>query len=86
MRGFLAFQLELWIFESPGGLHFPTFGSVGFTLTLSPKVGLRQFGFDLDLGQVVLTCFAIPLVVVAVAVLFIWLSLKQDDGTMSMIK
>ncbi len=35
MRGVLALQLELWIFESPGGLQVPTFGSVGFTLTLS---------------------------------------------------
>ncbi len=39
MRGVLALQLELWVFESPGGLQVPTFGSVGFTLTLSPKWG-----------------------------------------------
>jgi hypothetical protein len=39
MRGVLALQLELWIFGSPGGLQVPTFGSVGFTLTLSPKWG-----------------------------------------------
>jgi hypothetical protein len=39
MRGVLALQLELWVFGSPGGLQVPTFGSVGFTLTLSPKWG-----------------------------------------------
>jgi hypothetical protein len=39
MRGVLALQLELYIFGSPRGLQVPTFGSVGFTLTLSPKWG-----------------------------------------------
>jgi hypothetical protein len=39
MRGVLALQLELLVFKSPGGLQVPTFGSVGFTLTLNPKWG-----------------------------------------------
>jgi hypothetical protein len=39
MQGVLAFQLELSIFGSPKGLQVPTVGSVGFTLTLSPKWG-----------------------------------------------
>jgi hypothetical protein len=39
MQGVLTPELELWVFESPRGLQIPTFGSVGFTLTLSPKWG-----------------------------------------------
>jgi hypothetical protein len=39
MRGVLALVIELWIFGSPKGLQLPTFGNVGFTLTLSPKWG-----------------------------------------------
>jgi hypothetical protein len=39
MQGDLTPSIALWIFESPGGLQLPTFGSVGFTLTLSPKWG-----------------------------------------------
>jgi hypothetical protein len=37
MRGDLTPQIVFWVFGSPGGLQVPTFGSVGFTLTLSPK-------------------------------------------------
>ncbi len=47
MRGVLALQLELWIFGSPGGLQVPTFGSVGFTLTLSPKWGCDRLGLSI---------------------------------------
>ncbi len=43
MRGVLAFQLELWVFGSPGGLQVPTFGSVGFTFTLSPRWGCDTY-------------------------------------------
>jgi hypothetical protein len=39
MRGDLTPALALWVFGSPGGLQLPTFGSVGITLTLSPKWG-----------------------------------------------
>jgi hypothetical protein len=39
MQGDLTPEIELRVFGSPGGLHFPTFESVGFTLTLSPKWG-----------------------------------------------
>ncbi len=39
MRGDLSPEVELWVFGSPGGLQVPTFGSVGFTLTLIPKWG-----------------------------------------------
>jgi hypothetical protein len=46
MRGDLTPQIELWVFGSPGGLQLPTFGSVGFTLTLSPK-----WGCDSPLGK-----------------------------------
>ncbi len=42
-RGDLTPQIVFWIFGSPRGLHFPTFGSVNCILTLSPKVGLRHF-------------------------------------------
>ncbi len=42
MRRYLTPQIELWVFGSPGGLHFPTFGSVSCIFTLSPKEGLRQ--------------------------------------------
>jgi hypothetical protein len=41
-QGDLTPQIIFWVFENPGGLHFPTFGSVSCILTLSPKVGLRQ--------------------------------------------
>jgi hypothetical protein len=39
MRGDLNPAIELWVFGSPEGLQLPIFGSVGFTLTLSPKWG-----------------------------------------------
>ncbi len=39
IQGDLTPTIELWIFGSPEGLQLPTFGSVGFTLTLSPKWG-----------------------------------------------
>ncbi len=44
MRGDLTPAIELWILGSPGGLQLPTFGSVGFTLTLSPKWGCDTHG------------------------------------------
>jgi hypothetical protein len=34
--------IKLWIFENPGGLQVPIFGSVSFILTLASKVGLRH--------------------------------------------
>jgi hypothetical protein len=43
MRGVLALQLELYVFGSLGGLQVSTFGSVGFTLTLSPKWGCDKW-------------------------------------------
>jgi hypothetical protein len=43
MRGDLTPAIELWVFGSLGGLQLPTFGSVGFTLTLSPKWGCDTF-------------------------------------------
>jgi hypothetical protein len=52
MQGDLALAIELWIFESPGELHFPTFGSVSCILTLSPKVGLRH-----PMTQNMCTCY-----------------------------
>jgi hypothetical protein len=39
MWGDLTPAFALWVFGSPGGLQLPTFGSVGFTLTFSPKWG-----------------------------------------------
>ncbi len=39
MRGVLALAIKLWVFGSPGGLQVPTFGSVSFILTFSPKWG-----------------------------------------------
>jgi hypothetical protein len=39
IQGDLTPAIELWVFRSPEGLQLPTFGSVGFTLTLSPKWG-----------------------------------------------
>jgi hypothetical protein len=39
MQGNLTPAIKLRVFESPVGLQLPTFGSVGFTLTLSPKWG-----------------------------------------------
>jgi len=42
-RGDLFPQIVFWVFGSPGGLYFPTFGRVSSILTLSPKVGLRHF-------------------------------------------
>jgi len=42
-QGDLTPQIVFGVFESPGGLHFPTFGSVSCILTLSPKVGLRHY-------------------------------------------
>jgi hypothetical protein len=39
MQGDLTPAIALSIFGNPGGLQLPTFGSVGFTLTLSPKWG-----------------------------------------------
>jgi hypothetical protein len=39
MWGDLTLELGLWVFGSPGRLQLPTFGSVGFTLTLIPKWG-----------------------------------------------
>jgi hypothetical protein len=39
MQGDLTPAIELCVFGSPGGLQLPTFGSVGFTFTLSPKWG-----------------------------------------------
>jgi hypothetical protein len=61
MRGVLALQLELWTFGSPGGLQVPTFGSVGFTLTLSPKWGcdinkIKLQTFNIDVNQCEWTC------------------------------
>jgi len=42
MQGDLTPQIVFWVFESPVGFHFPTFGSVSCILTLGPKVGLRH--------------------------------------------
>jgi hypothetical protein len=39
MQGYLTPEIELSVFRSPGGLQLLTFGSVGFTFTLSPKWG-----------------------------------------------
>ncbi len=39
MRGVLTPVIELWIFGSPQAFQVPTFGSVSFILTLSPKWG-----------------------------------------------
>jgi hypothetical protein len=48
MQGDLTPEIELWVFGSPGGLQLPTFGSVGFTLTLSPKWGCDKKWFPLE--------------------------------------
>jgi hypothetical protein len=42
MRGVLTPAIELCVFESPGGLQLPTFGSVSFILTLIPKWGCEK--------------------------------------------
>jgi len=39
MQGVLTLAIKLRVFGSPGGLQVPTFGSVSFILTLSPKWG-----------------------------------------------
>ncbi len=39
MWGVLTPTIKLWVFKSPRGLQIPTFGSVSFILTLSPKWG-----------------------------------------------
>jgi len=39
MRGVLTPAIKLWIFGSLEGLQVPTFGSVSFILTFSPKWG-----------------------------------------------
>jgi hypothetical protein len=38
-RGVSTPTIELWSFESPGGLQVPTFGSASFILTLASKWG-----------------------------------------------
>jgi hypothetical protein len=42
MQGVLTPAIKLWVSESPRGLQVPTFGSVSFILTLSPKWGCNN--------------------------------------------
>jgi hypothetical protein len=44
MQGVLTPAIKLWVFGSPGGLQVPTFGTVSFILTLSPKWGCDKEG------------------------------------------
>jgi hypothetical protein len=44
MKGVLASAIKLWVFGSPRGLQVPTFGSVSFIFTLSPKWGCDKKG------------------------------------------
>ncbi len=47
MQGVLTPAIKLWVFESPKGLQVPTFGSVNFILTLSPKWGCDIFSCNI---------------------------------------
>jgi hypothetical protein len=52
--------IELWVFGSPEGLQFLTFGSVGFTFTLSPKWGCdTQIESQCYILYIITTCVCV---------------------------